>query len=434
MNPARRHFLGWGAGLVGAALGVFSIARIPDRDFFVPAAVHGGGDGRWACPMLCTFLTKPGTCPICGMVLERMVAGELNREQRRRMGVTVATAVARPAIATVRGYGRVRFDERRAHSVTARVSGRIVARHGGALHPGLPVAAGDTLLDLYSPEAYAAQAELAAARRLGDERLMAALRQRFARWNPDAVAAAIVAGGEPRDTIAITSPADGLVPADGLDDSLRIGAEIAAGTPLLRVVDPHAFIIAVRIPEARARWLRRGQRARLRSDDHGELPEMTARIAWLAPGLSATTSSRELHLHAQDDTGRLLDGSLVEARIEAALAADLGPADPEDPTTLGHFVQVPATALLSTGLREVVWRLAERRADGSQHFVPVSVATGARVTGSDGIERVIIRAGLAAGDEVAEHGAFLIDSQAQLAGTPSLLFPSGTLPEGGQAH
>ncbi|MFM9091125.1 MAG: hypothetical protein ACKOUK_05210, partial [Verrucomicrobiota bacterium] len=38
--------------------------------------------------------------------------------------------------------------------------------------------------------------------------------------------------------------------------------------------------------------------------------------------------------------------------------------------------------------------------------------------------------GLRPGDEVAARGAFLIDSQAQLAGNPSLLFPAG-LPASG---
>jgi len=36
-----------------------------------------------------------------------------------------------------------------------------------------------------------------------------------------------------------------------------------------------------------------------------------------------------------------------------------------------------------------------------------------------------VRHGLRPGDEVAARGAFLIDSQAQLAGQPSLLFPTG---------
>ncbi len=43
----------------------------------------------------------------------------------------------------------------------------------------------------------------------------------------------------------------------------------------------------------------------------------------------------------------------------------------------------------------------------------------------DGHDLYIVRAGLKPGDQVATQGAFLIDSQAQLAGTASLLFPLG---------
>jgi Cu(I)/Ag(I) efflux system membrane fusion protein len=47
----------------------------------------------------------------------------------------------------------------------------------------------------------------------------------------------------------------------------------------------------------------------------------------------------------------------------------------------------------------------------------------------------VVRAGLKPGDQVAAQGVFLIDSQAQLAGTPSLLFPHGAVaPAGGHQH
>jgi hypothetical protein len=42
---------------------------------------------------------------------------------------------------------------------------------------------------------------------------------------------------------------------------------------------------------------------------------------------------------------------------------------------------------------------------------------------NSGNDVYVVRAGLKAGDEVATQGVFLIDSQAQLAGTASLLFP-----------
>ena len=45
------------------------------------------------------------------------------------------------------------------------------------------VAAGEPVVDLYSPEVFAAQGELAAAVKLGDQPIIRALTERFERWN-----------------------------------------------------------------------------------------------------------------------------------------------------------------------------------------------------------------------------------------------------------
>jgi Cu(I)/Ag(I) efflux system membrane fusion protein len=49
---------------------------------------------------------------------------------------------------------------------------------------------------------------------------------------------------------------------------------------------------------------------------------------------------------------------------------------------------------------------------GNGHFMPVKV-----VTGIETAERVAIRAGLEAGDEVAVNGQFLLDAAASIADT-----------------
>jgi Cu(I)/Ag(I) efflux system membrane fusion protein len=57
----------------------------------------------------------------------------------------------------------------------------------------------------------------------------------------------------------------------------------------------------------------------------------------------------------------------------------------------------------------------------------VTVALGPRLEDEAGNDRYVIRAGLQPGDEVATQALFLIDSQAQLAGSASLLFPDGSV-------
>ncbi len=176
--------------------------------------------------------------------------------------------------------------------------------------------------------------------------------------------------------------------------------------------------------------MREGQPVRLASDDKGDLPDIDARVAWLSPELNTELRSREIHIHLHDDHQWLLPGSLVNARIETALSAELTAGDPSKPDTWGQFTLVPKTAVLSTGVRHVAWRMTERQEDGRVRFELAPLALGPRIESESGNDLYVVRAGLKPGDQVATQGVFLIDSQAQLAGTPSLLFPNGAVSSG----
>jgi len=432
----------------GLVIGAGLIALLPRERLFVDTRVDSPEDEasaageRWACPMMDFIGTKPGKCPVCGMTLTKVTAGELTREQQRRMDVQLSQVTEGPARSLVRAYGIVRYDERTLQVVIPRLGGRVVKRHHAARHLGMLVEAGDPIVDLYSPEAFAAQGELAAAAKLGDQRTIRALSDRFDRWNLAGVARAIVDGGGPVDTVTITSPFSGRV-VRALEDgealpgiSLpQVGQEVTADAPLVRLVEPFAYMLVVNVPELRAHWVKVGQRVRLSSDDWGELPEIDADIAWVAPELDPEIRAREVHIHLRDPKGRLLPGSLVNARIESVLGPDLEAADPSNRETWGTFTLVPKTAVLSTGVRNVAWRVAEHQRDGRIRFELAPLALGPRLEDESGNDLYVVRAGLKAGDEVATQGAFLIDSQAQLAGTPSLLHPTGAVaPAGGHQH
>ncbi len=432
----------------GLALGAGLIAVLPrdalfavsgQHDHAAAAAVSGE---RWACPMMDFIGNKPGDCPVCGMKMTKVTAGELSREQQRRMDVQTATVTEGPARSLIRAYGAVRYDDRTLQVVIPRVSGRIVKRHNVARHVGTLVKAGDPIVDLYSPETFAAQGELAAAVKLGDQPTIRALADRFERWNLAGVAKAILDGGAPVDTITITSPFAGRVvlALDGEGDGMKgaalpqIGQEIMADAPLLRLVDPSAYMLVIHVPENRAHWLTEGQPTRLSSDGKGDLREIEATIAWVAPELNLEIRAREVHIHLRDPKGRLLPGSLINARFETALGGDLEVADVAKPDTWGKFPLIPKTAVLSTGVRHVAWRVVERKSDGRLRFELAALALGPRLEDESGNDVYVVRAGLKAGDEVATQGVFLIDSQAQLAGTASLLFPKGAVTPSGHQH
>lgn len=409
--------------LAGLLSGVGLALLLPASRIFVTTTLDheasGGSTGeRWACPMMDFIGDRPGPCPVCGMALQRVTAGDLTLEQQRRMGLETVKVTAGPALATVRAYGAVRYDDRTARVVIPRVAGRIVRRHRSALHAGTEVAMGDPVVDLYSAEVFAAQGELAAAVKLSDDAAVRALTERFERWNLGDVARAVVAGHPPVDTVTVRSPFAGRSVSTLGDEGgemqrrPQVGKEVMADTPLLTLVSTDHFMVVVHVPETRAHWVHVGQPVRLSSDDFGDLPDVAAEVDWVAPELNLEIRAREVHLHLHDSRSRLLVGSLVSARFEVDLNA-------------GSAVLVPKAAVLSTGVRSVAWKVADRASDGRIRFELATLALGPRLEDAAGSDWYVVRAGLQAGDEVAAQGAFLVDSQAQLAGSPSLLFPAG---------
>ena len=424
--------------------GILAVMLIPAAVLFVPATQaheQGAEPGvRYACPMLDYVGDHPARCPICGMILQRVAAGDFNREQLRRMGLEVTTIASGSARLLIRGYGTVIYDMRTAQAVIPRIAGRVVKRFAATLHDGVEVAVGDPLIDIYSPELFAAQSELQAALKLGEPAVVAALKDRFARLNLASLADAIMAGGQPHDTVTLTSPYAGHVHSampGGGDESppVQIGEQITADRTLITLLDHEALMVKIHVPEIYSRYLRTGLPASIASDDLGELGGLDAHVDWLAPEINTEIRARELHIHLRDPSHRLLAGALIQARIHVALGQDLGAGDPADPKTWGSFPLIPKSAVLSTGVRDVAWRQVEpATAERPARFVLAQLALGPRLEDESGGDNYVVRAGLRPGDVVATQGAFLIDSQAQLAGSPSLLFPVGAPAAGGRAE
>ena len=417
---------------VGFFLGAGVIALTPSTTLFVPDAIAAHANDvnaeRWACPMLDFIGTHAGSCPVCGMKMERMTAGEITREQQSRMGVELATVTEGPALVIVRASGSAEYDHRSTSVVIPRVAGRVVRRHHITFGHVHEIEAGEPLVDLFSLEAYRAQVDLQTIVKLKDQKLIATLRERFVRWNLAPVADAVIAGGEPQEVITITTPFSGRVLLHDLektDEDLTVGKEVAADMPLLSLVDPNKLVLVLHVPETRAGFLREGQTVLLASDDRGELPEVNAVIGRVADEINPEIRTVEVRIYVSGARNVLRPGSLVTARMQGVLSPTLTPADPAAKDSWGKFALVPKSAVLSTGVRHLAWRLRPGESKGPHHYDPVPLWLGPRVESADGNDLFVVREGLKAGDQVATQGAFLIDAQAQLAGSPSLLFPLG---------
>ena len=166
----------------------------------------------------------------------------------------------------------------------------------------------------------------------------------------------------------------------------------------------------------------------LASDDQGELPDVEATITWVAPELNLEIRAREVHMHLQTTKQRLLPGSLVNARIRDGTRRPTRGRGSRRNRKRGagsRSCRKRRCFRPACGTSRGAWR-AGNPTDGCDSNSRRS-RSGRGIEDESGNDLYVVRAGLKPGDEVATQGVFLIDSQAQLAGTPSLLFPTGAV-------
>jgi len=103
------------------------------------------------------------------------------------------------------------------------------------------------------------------------------------------------------------------------------------------------------------------------------------------------------------------------------------PADPEsdehESKSNKGVLAIPVSAVLDTGRRRITYRLT----NGAYELVDLKVGPRAHAVDESGKRRefFVVLDGIKEGDLVVSQGGFLLDSQRQIEGMPSLLYPTG---------
>jgi Cu(I)/Ag(I) efflux system membrane fusion protein len=357
-------------------------------------------DPLFRCPMHPDVVRNaPGECPICGMDLVKVepepaappaAADAAGPEVRISPAVVnnlgVRTAMAQRAApqrrATTVGY--VAFDERRMRQVQPRAEGWIEGLAERAT--GETVEAGQLLFTLYSPMLESAQQEYLDAQRIGNRDLIEASRERLRALGLDAGAAERLArGGRAPGRVPFHAPIGGVI----TDLAVREGAMVSPDTMVLTITGLGSLWIIAEVPESQAGWVREGTAAEVRLPSlPGE--QLAGRVEYVYPELNMETRTLRARI-ALDEAGPGLRPNML-ANVTLLGAAG-------EPA-----VMVPRSALIrSGGEARVVVALGDGR------FAPRRV-----VAGAESGDRVVIREGLAEGEQVVVAGQFLLDSEANL--------------------
>ncbi len=473
MNLAAGIFLG---AMFGIAAGVlFGFEFAPLRPMDMKAGGSGKAESRpaeeaktevWTCSMHPKVrLDRPGKCPICGMELIPADSGgsgvlSLSESGMALAEVKTVKAEKRKVETSVNLVGKVVVDETRVHAVTAWVPGRIDRLYVD--FTGTTVRKGDHLALLYSPELIAAQQEyLSVLESLGEvsgdqspvvrrssENSVRAARDKLLLLGMDeAWIRSLEKRGAPEDHALIRSEYDGLV----LRKRVDIGDYVKTGETLFDVADLGQIYVHLLAYERDLAMLRYGQEVEVMAE---ALPGkiFLGRISLLNPVLDEKTRTLALRVVLQNPRLELRPGMFVRARVHVALDAKgevvgedysssficsmhpeiirKGPGDCPicgmqlvqgrelgltPPLENGDPLTVPASAVLYTGKRSVVW---VRLPGEEPKFVAKEVLLGPRAG-----DRVIILDGLMAGELVVTEGAFKLDSEAQLRALPAMMEP-----------
>lgn len=308
----------------------------------------------------------------------------IDRGASSRLGISFARAALRPLARNIRLAGTLAYAEPRRVYVSARVNGWV--ERLDADYVGKPVAKGDALLSLFSPDLVSAQEEYLSARKLGDSSLVDAARRRLQLWDiPEDQVALVEQTGQVQRNIVLRAPRGGEI----AEKMVTAGQAVRAGDNLFLIADRSRLWVDLSVFEMDASAVSVGTPVELVVD---VLPGRTyrGRISFIQPTVDAKTRTLTARVEVENADGALRPGMYAVALLT-----------PPSPPV----VVVPVGAVLPTGTSTIVF--ASR---GGGRFAPRAVIAGAR---NDSLVEIV--SGLRSGDEVVASATYLLDSESNLA-------------------
>ncbi len=442
-------------------------------------ASSGGEATRYICPMMCTPpQEEPGRCPVCAMELVPATSSGGNTDSRsvqidsaaRRVANIQTVAVkSMPMSRTIRAIGELSYDEGTLKTISAYVDGRLERLY--ADYVGVVVEKGDHLAFVYSPRLYSAQVELLLAKKTRDNSSSATLtrvvtsnhnlyhssKQRLIELGMTAPQIEqLEQAGEANSRMHLCAPIHGTV----IEKYAVEGQYVKEGEPIYKLADLSTVWLMLELFPEDAATIRYGQKVEATIQS---LPQrqFTGRVAFIDPNVDPKTRTVGVRVVIPNQDGLFRVGDFAKATIEVPLSDSMDGSDEfYDPELAGKWISprhphvvesssgqcrvcgvdlvpaaqfgfvsemtahdnalvVPRDAVLMAGDNSVVYVETE----------PGRFEMRRVVLGPCCGNELVILSGVESGEQVATRGNFLIDSQMQLAGNPSLIDPTKAEPK-----
>lgn len=398
---------------------------------------HAAGNVVWTCSMHPQIqLPQPGKCPLCFMDLIKLEIDankaaaesyrqiELDSNARKLAEIEVSPVTRKSASVDLRMVGKVDYDESLVGTISAWTAGRIdrlyIAKTGSFVRKGQPMAA------IYSPELYAAQAELIqaiAARRKLKANSSSLIRTSIAN-NISAAKeklhllglskgqiASISNQTTPSKNITLRAPQSGIV----IRKDVVEGAYVKTGQSIYSIADLSAVWVVLEAYETDLAWIKEGDLVDFSTEAFaGE--QFKGRIVYIDPVVNPQTRTVAVRLEVKNPEGKLKPGMFVQAAQKTG--ADNAHSAGETPLV------IPVSAPLLTGKRAIVYvQIAGKEGVYEGREIVLGPKSG---------NMYVVKSGLAEGELVVSKGSFKLDSALQIMAKPSMM--SDTTSSGGHEH
>jgi len=331
---------------------------------------------------------------------------QLTPESMQSVGVKTGIVERKQISDEIRATGTVDIDERLISYVQVRYRGYIRKVFVNATYQY--VRKGDPLFTIYSPDLVATERDylnaLEAEKRLSASTVegVAAAAQdvagaaaaRLRQWEvADTEIAKLRETGTLAPDLVIVSPVAGYITERNALPNLYV----EPSTRLYTVADLSRVWVYAQIFQDDIGRVRPGETARIAVDAYPGR-NFVGRVESVLPQVDMTTRTVRVRLEVSNSGVVLKPGMFVNVELK---------------NNLGKQLTIPATAVLHSGTRELVYL-----SDGSGRLEPKEVTLGARA-GDD----YIVVSGLAAGQQIVTSANFLIDSESQLQAAAGAYMP-----------
>lgn len=347
----------------------------------------------WVAPMDPNYRRdEPGKSPM-GMDLVPVYADEVDNQPGvvtidptivNNLGVRTVEAQVGELPRRIETVGYVGFDEDTMQHIHTRVDGWIETL--ATKTTGDEVRKGQLLFELYSPTLVNAQEEYLTALRSGNEPLIEASEERLAALGVNAAEISRL-----KDAKSVHQLVRYYANADGIIDRLgvREGIYVTPATDIMSIAKLDRVWVLAEIFERQAGWVKEGQKAVVQLD---YLPGRVFEgvVDYVYPELDPGTRTLKVRIRFDNEDESLRPNMFARVEIEAA--------------GLGEVVHVPREAVIRGGsVDRVVVALGNGRF--RSRAVTLGIESG---------DRIAIRRGIDAGEEIVISGQFLIDSESNI--------------------